>query len=393
MALPITIPYTFTTATSSIPLSNLDSDFTTVVNAINGIGNGTNALSNVTISGGSITGNVSVSGNLTFTGGLVPASSFKRNRIINGNMLIDQRNAGASVTPTDGQYTLDRFRAGLTQTSKFSVQQNAGSVTPPVGFTNYLGVTSLTSYAVAAGDIFAIQQNVEGYNVGDLNWGTANAKTVTLSFQVYSSLTGTFGGCLRNSAANRSYPFLYTVSLANTWTSVSITIPGDTSGTWLTTNGIGIIVQFGLGVGSTYSGAAGSWSSSLYISATGAVSVVGTSGATFYLTGVQLEIGSVATPYEFNPYNDQLAQCQRYYYVANTNSGGYLLYGSLWIGSQAFYLAPYPVTMRTRPSCTYTYSTGSFTADYGTASQAQLYTSSVSTNGVSLSAFAASAEL
>ena len=131
-----------------------------------------------------------------------------RNRIINGAMVIDQRNAGASVTPSSGvtTYTVDRWNNYSSQSSKLTVQQNAGSVTPPAGFTNYLGVTSSSAYSVGASDLFILNQRIEGYNIADLAWGTANAKTVTLSFQVYSSLTGTFGGTIQNSAQNRNYP-------------------------------------------------------------------------------------------------------------------------------------------------------------------------------------------
>ena len=220
-----------------------------------------------------------------------------RNRIINGNMVIDQRNAGASVNNSvAGVYTLDRWRSFGDQNAKFSIQQNAGSVTPPTGYTNYLGATSLSAYSVGAAELFNVAQRIEGFNVADLGWGAAGAQAVTLSFWVRSSLTGTFGGALRNSAGNRSYPFSYTISAANTWEYETITIAGDTSGTWLTNNGIGILLNFSLGTGSTFSGTAGAWSGSDFFSATGATSVVGTNGATFYITGVQLEAGSVATP-------------------------------------------------------------------------------------------------
>jgi hypothetical protein len=228
-------------------------------------------------------------------------------------MRIDQRNAGASITPTDGQYTVDRWYADLTAASKFTVSQNAGSVTPPAGFVNYLGVTSSSAYSISATDIFTITQKIEGYNISDFAWGTANAKTVTLSFWVRSSLTGTFGGALRNNGNSRNYPFTYSIPTANTWTQISVTIAGETSGTWLTTNGNGLAVAFGLGVGSTYSGTAGAWTSSTAFSATGSVSVVGTNGATFYITGVQLEIGTSATPFERRLYGQELANCQRYY--------------------------------------------------------------------------------
>jgi hypothetical protein len=252
---------------------------------------------------------------VTYNDGTLQSSApVGRNRIINGNMTIDQRNAGASVTPASGTYTLDRWVFYVSQSSKLTAQQNAGSVTPPVGFSNYLGVTSSSAYSVLAGDYFGLVQNIEGFNTADLGWGTANAKTVTLSFQVYSSLTGTFGGVVKNSASNRTYPFTYSISSANTWTTATVTIAGDTTGTWVgATNGIGIQLIFGLGVGSTYSGTAGSWAAANYLSATGATSVVGTSGATFYITGVQLETGTTATDFENLQYGTQLSLCQRYY--------------------------------------------------------------------------------
>jgi len=247
-------------------------------------------------------------------GVLAPISSVMRNRIINGAMVIDQRNAGASVTPANGvyTYTLDRWAGFATQASKYTVQQNAGSVTPPVGFVNYLGATSSSAYSVTSSDLFMLSQFIEGYNIADLGWGTANAKTVTLSFQVYSSLTGTFGGALLNSAQNRVYPFTYTISSANTWTSISVTIAGDTSGTWLKTNGVGIQVNFGLGAGSSNTNTAGAWTTSGY-TASGAVSVVGTNGATFYITGVQLEVGTQATSFEYRQIGTEISLCQRYY--------------------------------------------------------------------------------
>jgi hypothetical protein len=240
-----------------------------------------------------------------------------KNRIINGDMRIDQRNAGASVTPVNNVggsgYTLDRWYFSLSQASKLTSQQNAASVTPPSGYINYLGCTSSSAYSVGASEVFLLRQSIEGLNVSDLDWGLATAKTVTLSFWVRSSLTGTFGGSVLNNAGTRFYPFSYTISAANTWEQKSVTIAGDTSGTWLTTNGVGINLSFSLGSGSTLSGTAGSWSSSIYYSATGATSVVGTNGATWYVTGVQLEQNTSATPFERRLYNQELANCQRYY--------------------------------------------------------------------------------
>jgi hypothetical protein len=321
------------------------------------------------------------------------ATRFK-SRIINGDMRIDQRNAGAAVTITNISaitYTLDRWYAYGSVASKFSVQQNAGSVTPPAGFINYLGVTSLSAYTVGATDGFQVGQIIEGLNVADLGWGTANAKTITLSFWVYSSLTGTFGGVFQNSATSRSYPFTYTISSASTWTQISITIAGDTSGTWLTTNGVGVYVKFGLGVGTTYSGTAGAWAAANYVSATGAVSVVGTNGATFYITGVQLEVGSSATGFEYVDYTTQLAMCQRYLPCFNfsaSNSGMYA--GQAFSTTNAMITFPFEVQTRTAPTGIAVIGTfNSSTAPFGNSGNyssltffaASLYTGSVQGNG------------
>jgi hypothetical protein len=272
-----------------------------------------------------------------------------KNRIINGDMRIDQRNAGASVSTSSGTeiYTLDRWQAIYAQTSKYTIQQDAGAVTPPVGFNDYLGVTSSSAYSVLSTDYFSVRQKIEGYNIADLGWGTASAKTITLSFWVRSSLTGTFGGALVNGGETRSYPFSYTVSTANTWTQISITIAGDTSGTWLTTNGQGVQVRFGLGSGATFSGTSGAWAAANIVQPTGTVSVVGTNGATFYITGVQLEQNTSATPFERRLYNAELANCQRYYeditarfiWSSNTNNG-----------SQYYYTIPFLVPKRAAPT-------------------------------------------
>jgi hypothetical protein len=236
-----------------------------------------------------------------------------RNRLINGNMVIDQRNAGAAFGTSINSFCVDRWNMQVSVTGKINGGQNYNSATLPAGFNNYLGFQSQSAYSIVAGSYYQLLQPIEGFNTSDLQWGTANAKTVTLSFVVQSSLTGTFGGALVNAAQNRSYPFSYTISSANTWTTVSITIPGDTSGTWVgATNGVGINVNFGLGVGSTLSGTAGAWASGFYISATGATSVVGTNNATFYITGVQLEAGTTASPFEYRQYGTELALCQRY---------------------------------------------------------------------------------
>lgn len=288
--------------------------------------------------------------NAVLYGVAAPVGSMgNRNRIINGDMRIDQRNAGASVTVPNTNVTatwsVDRWRMLSTQASKFAVQQNAGSVTPPSGFINYMGATSASAYSVLTGDVFGFYQPIEGFNTADLGWGAAGAQTITLSFWVRSSLTGTFGGAIRNSAGNRSYPFSYTISAANTWELETITIPGDTSGTWLTTNSAGIVLVFGLGAGATYNGTAGAWAAGDFYSATGATSVVGTNGATFYITGVQLEAGSVASPFERRDYGRELMMCQRYYQSLQSSFAAYSTSG-IGFGSNL----GFPIQMRAAPT-------------------------------------------
>jgi hypothetical protein len=279
-----------------------------------------------------------------------------KNRIINGAMTISQRNGTSSVTPANGDYTLDRWRAGLSVSSKYSIQQDAGSVTPPAGFSDYLGITSLSAYTVGADDYFILQQPIEGFNWADLGYGTANAKTSTLSFWVRSSLTGTFGGSFTNNNYDYGYPFTYTISAANTWEYKTITIVGATAGTWVgATNGIGLRLLIGLGVGSNRSFTAGSWQAGNVQAATGATSVVGTNGATFYITGVQLEVGSTATSFDTRSYGTELQLCQRYYYKFVNNNGT----GTAWVGQATTSLSTtrsigipitLPVPARTTPS-------------------------------------------
>ena len=274
-----------------------------------------------------------------------------RNRIINGGMVIDQRNAGASVSlTTTASYAVDRF-FGFEDTDGTMTAQR--STTAPAGFINSLLCTTGTAdSSLGATQYASVGQNIEGLNVADLNWGTASAQTVTLSFWVRSSLTGTFGGSLRNSASNRSYPFTYSISAANTFEYKTITIPGDTTGTWLTTNGIGISLSFGLGVGSTYSGTAGAWAASDFRSATGATSVIGTAGATWYITGVQLERGSTASSFDFRSFAQELALCQRYYYRVSPGASSKMLSGSgaAFTTTSGAAFTTFPVTMRTAPT-------------------------------------------
>jgi hypothetical protein len=275
-----------------------------------------------------------------------------RNRIINGAMVIDQRNAGASITinSTGAKFSVDRwYFQGENTDGVFTVQQSSIA---PAGFTKSMLLTVTTADAsVGSTQAYFFKQAIEGYNVADLGWGAAGASTVTLSFWVRSSLTGTFGGAILNGVANRSYPFTFVISSANTWEQKTVTIPGDTSGTWATENTAGLQVYFSVGMGSTYLGTAGAWAGATYLGATGQANLISTNGATFYITGVQLEKGSTATSFDVRPYGTELSLCQRYYYrmtsvgVASTFAVGFNDSTTSCVGTTFF-----PVTMRTAPS-------------------------------------------
>ena len=285
-----------------------------------------------------------------------------KNRIINGAMVIDQRNAGASVTnvsaPANFAYSVDRWGYWATQASKFTLQQSS---TAPAGFTTSLKITSSSAYTVLSTDYFTIGQNIEGFNVADLGYGAAGAATVTISFWVQSSLTGTFGGALSNGSTNRSYAFSYTISAANTWEQKTITVAGDTTGTWNKTNSTGLILTLGLGVGSSATGATGSWAGAWYASANSAVNVVSTNGATFYITGVQLEKGSTATSFDYRPYGTEFALCQRYYEVSSSTpstapQANAIFYSGNIASSGIYYVAKgFMVAKRTAPTVTPTF--------------------------------------
>ena len=271
-----------------------------------------------------------------------------RNRIINGAMMIDQRNAGASVTGNHDVYTLDRWKCNASQSSKYTVQQITDA---PSGFIRSLKVTSSSAYTVGAAEIFGIRQVLEGYSMEDWNWPNAGGKTVTLSFWVKSSLTGTFGGAVFSSSDN--YIFSYSISSANTWEYKTITIPAPTSGTWPTGNSGSASIFWSLGSGVDRQQTAGAWYySNARRSVTSEVQIVANNAATWQITGVQLEVGSAATPFEHRQYGQELALCQRYFeaYTQATTPHDRLAAGCGWSEaiSKSFY-----VQKRAVPSITW----------------------------------------
>ena len=298
------------------------------------------------------------------------------NRIINGDMRWDQRNNGASVTPTvNPTYTLDRWMYGMTQPSKFSLRQlGPSALTIPFGFPYFLQATSLSAFTPAATDTFYLGQKIEGDMLTDFLWGTASAQPVTLSFWANTTVAGTYSGVICNGVGDRAYPF--TFALAGTGLQkVVVAIPGDTGGTWtLSGNATGMQVRFDLGSGANFRTAAGAWVAGNYVGATGAVNICATNGGVVSFTGVKLEIGSVATPYNRQSLAKSLADCQRYWQshgvtmmVQGYNGPGAAVYNSFLL----------PVAMRAAPTVSY------FSTAYTNAS-------GIATNSVSIDALRAS---
>ena len=293
---------------------------------------------------------------ITFGDSSVQSSGFTgfKNKIINGAMVINQR----ATTLTDSGYITDRWAYNAGAASKASIAQSS-TAPAGTGFTNSLLVTSSTALSVGASDVHLLEHRFEGYNVYDLGFGAAGAATVTLSFWIRSSLTGTFSGALGNAGPDRSYPFSYTIDAADTWEKKTITIPGDTTGTWAKTNTTAFRLCFALAVGSNYVGTANAWTGSSNIfGVTGAKNLLATNGATWYITGVQLERGSTASSFEFRSYGKEFMMCQRYYQApcgtstSGIGQGGIGTFYAVTV-SEAFNTINFPVPMRTAPTVTF----------------------------------------
>ena len=279
-----------------------------------------NKLEHISTSNGGI--QLDNAGHVTIDGQQLPTAGAlsNRNLVINGAMQISQRGDDFQP-PADGEYTLDRFQAYQSSADAYDVQRVTDTPSNQ-GFKNSLKVTSNAATSIAAGGYYYLGQRIEGNNWVKMGYGASGAKTCTVSFWVKSSLTGTFSGVLKNSAQNRSLVFEYTISSADTWEYKQVTIAGDTSGTWLTGSGTGAWVYFSIGVGTTFAtGTANTWQATNLVGTTGSVDLVETSGATWFMTGLQVEEGEKATPFEFRSYGDELARCQRYYQRASASSG------------------------------------------------------------------------
>jgi hypothetical protein len=263
-----------------------------------------------------------------------------RNRVINGAMKFYQINSGAAFALNNSAgYVIDKWAlacAGGAGTGAASVQRVADA---PAGFTYSLKYTVTTAKAVsAATDSMYIYHPMEGQYFADLLYGTPKAKSVTLSFWTKSSVTGTYSGFVRQSVttpnSNRTFVFSYTINTANTWEFKTITVPGDPAGAFdLTTTG-SFSFLFDLGSGSNVvTPTPGVWTSGNYYRSATSVNLIATANATFQITGVQFEVGTVATPFERRLDTTEFTLCQRYYQVVNwgvhgihnTTANGYLI--------------------------------------------------------------------
>jgi len=346
--------------------------------------NSTTALSIASNSQVAIANTMYVANSTTFATNVSMPNTFGfKNRIINGAMVIDQRNSGASVNNSAGAYvfSVDRFKFWGTNANIFKVQQNAGSVTPPPGFTNYIGVTSLAATTPSSTDQYFFGQIIEGYNIADIGMGTSYAKQISISFWAYSSLTGTFGGALQTSAG--TCPFSYTIISANTWTYCTIvTNPNTSYSPNSTTNGTGMWALFDLGSGSTfYGGTANTWGSTAVNSVSGTNKLISTNGATLYLTGFQLEVGTQATSFDYRPYGTELALCQRYLpaFASAGATQSQISMGQCLTSTTAACVVPFPVSVRTPPTGISASGTFNMTQSNGTSTSASLAFSQSST--------------
>jgi hypothetical protein len=261
------------------------------------------------------------------------ASSFK-NRIINGSITIDQRNNGSAVSVVSSYaYPVERCRSFNAASARWNAQRVTEA---PVGFSYSFKVTVTTAQSSygAAELSQLLEQPIEGFNISDLGWGTASAKAVTVSFWVRSSITGNHPLSVFTlvSGNERSYATTYNIASANTWEYKTVTIPGATTGVWGSTNDVGLYLAFVGMAGSNNTGVAG-WQTGFKPYQTGSVNILATNGATWQVTGLQLEKAEAATAYEHRPFGTELALCQRY---CEANYGVMMAYIGYKMGGPTF---------------------------------------------------------
>ena len=277
-----------------------------------------------------------------------------RNKIVNGDLSVDQRDGTATINGTGVTYNVDRFLGrGVASAGVFTLAQDT---TSPDNFTSSIKATVTTAdSSIATGSSYRLQTNIEGINMADMNWGSSSARTAVLSFYVRSSVTGTFGLSVANGNFDRFRVFSYTIDSADTWERKIITVPGDTSGTWPTNNSLSVRLNWSLGIGTNVDGTAGSYGSSTAEGLQGQTNLIATNNATFFLTGVQFEVGEIATDFEHLPHDVQLTRCQRYLYKNTNNADGAsassmgMAYSTSAMQEAHF---TFPCEMRTAPTCT-----------------------------------------
>ena len=307
-----------------------------------------------------------------------------RNLIINGAFSVFQRGTSATTVNGNDIFAADRFKGWANGGGTFTVEQSTDVPNNEFEFSAKLTNTA-TDGSVAASDNYRWATDLEGYTVSQLGYGHSDAKAVTLSFWVKSSLAGTYCGALYSTTASRHYIYEYTISSANTWEKKTITITsGDTTGSWNKTNGNGLRIYWGFGSGTDYQGTAGAWTAGEKWETSNQAAWIGSASATFYITGVQLEVGDTATPFEHRSYGDELARCQRYCEIwtlsqyrgpafqvrDSTHTHGY------W---------PFKVQKRSAPTVTFSGSFANWQANSTSASVSSLTSEEITVDGSGIS--------
>jgi len=239
---------------------------------------------------------------------------------VNGSMEVSQEKG--LLGPVNVGYALDGFGVSGVGSMVAVVQQTASS--PPPGFLYSLHATITTGQpSLAATDYRTFFTYLEGYRVARLAWGNATAQPLTIAFWVRTSRTGMYSGSVKNQDNTRSYPFPFTMNAANVWEYKTVTIPGDTGGTWAKTNGISIVLSFAIAVGTTYAGPPNVWATANYVGVTGSINGGAATNDIFNITGVVVLPGIEAPSAErsaliMRPYAQELVTCQRYWETGTT---------------------------------------------------------------------------